>query len=422
MLAHHALRFELSAMTSPKRLLFPFLLLLAPLLIAADHHQSDGKWVSSWVSAQQLTEPHNLPPAPGLAGHTLRQIIQPTLAGTQLRVTFSNAYGEAPLIISSTRIASALDGAAIELSTSTTLTFNGSPSVWIQPGPMMISDAASFTVEPFVNLAISAHVDSVPANVTGHPGSRTTSFIQAGDAVSDSYLPNATQVDRWYLLSALEVMAQPRSAAIVVIGDSITDGRGSTTNKNDRWPNLLARRLHAQPATAEIAVLNQGAGGGRVLRDGLGTSALGRFDRDVLAVPGAKWLIIFEGVNDIGTAVGARARGETTATADDLIAAYRQMILRARRHDIRVIGATIMPFEGFTAYFTAESEADRQAVNHWIRTSGEFDAVIDFDAITRDPKSPSKLSPAVDGGDHLHPSAAGYQIMADAIDLTLFAR
>jgi lysophospholipase L1-like esterase len=403
-------------------LLTATLSLLALLLHAADETTHGPTWVSTWVSAQQLTEPHNLPPAPGLAGHTLRQIIQPTLAGDRVRVTFSNGYGEAPLVISSVRVAASIDGAAIEPATDTALTFNGAPSVTILPGTVMISDDVPFAVTPFSNLAVTVFVESVPTNVTGHPGSRTTSFIQAGNTVSAPDLSEATRVDHWYLLSAVDVKAAPDAATIVVIGDSITDGRGSTTNKNDRWPNLLARRLHANPPTAKIAVLNQGAGGGRVLRDGLGTSALGRFDRDVLAVPGVKWLIVFEGVNDLGTAVGARARGGPAATANDLIAAFRQMILRAHSHGIRVIGATIMAFEGFNAYSTPESEADRQAVNEWIRHSGEFDGVIDFDAITRDPENPSKLSAAVDGGDHLHPSAGGYQIMADAIDLTLFER
>ncbi|HTO03948.1 MAG TPA: SGNH/GDSL hydrolase family protein [Opitutus sp.] len=400
---------------------FAILLLLPLGLCATERTELSGKWINTWVSAQQLTEPHNLPPAPGLSGQTIRQIIQPTLAGNRLRVSFSNGYGEAPLTIASAHVARSIGADAIEPGSDTALKFNGSSSVVIQPGTFIISDDVAFPVTPFENLSVSTYISSMPTHVTGHPGSRTTSFIQPGDVVSAPGLPTAVAVDHWYVLSSIEVWGSPTSAAIVVIGDSITDGRGSTTNQNDRWPNLLARRLNAQPATAQIAVLNQGAGGGRVLRDGLGTSALGRFDRDVVAVPGVKWLVVFAGVNDIGTAVGARAKGEVMATANDLIAAFRQMILRAHRHGIRVIGATIMPFGGFASYDTPESEADRQVVNTWIRTSGEFDGVIDFDAITRDESSPSKLSPAVDGGDHLHPSAKGYEIMAGAIDLSIFA-
>lgn len=381
---------------------------------------ADNKWVASWVSAQQLTEPHNMPPAPGLADRTLRQIIEPTLAGNRLRLTFSNAYGDAPLHLSAVHVARSAGGSAIVANTDTALTFNGSPSVTILPGTSMIADDVAFDVTPFVNLAVTVHVTAVPEKLTGHPGSRTTSFIVPGNAVSAPDLADAVRTEHWYLLADLQVLAAPEASAIVIIGDSITDGRGSITDQNNRWPNLLARRLHANPATAHLAVLNQGAGGGRVLRDGLGTSALGRFDRDVIAIPGVRTLIIFEGVNDLGTAVGARTRGQPHATAADLIAAYQQMIVRAHAHGIRVIGATIMPFAGFKSYDTPESEADRQAVNEWIRNSGAFDGVIDFDAITRDPDHPGKLSAAIDGGDHLHPSADGYRLMAEAIDLSLF--
>ena len=215
-----------------------------------------------------------------------------------------------------------------------------------------------------------------------------------------------------------------RPGAVVILGDSITDGRGSTTNGNDRWPDVLARRLQASPETDTVGVLNAGIGGNRLLRDGLGPHALARLDRDVLAQAGVRWLILLEGINDIGTAAGARAKGEPAATADDIIGAYAQIIERARARGIRVYGATIMPFEGFSyaGYFTPESEADRHKVNAWIRTSGRFDAVIDFDALTRDPERPARLSAAVDGGDHLHPSAAGYRIMGEAVDLALFTK
>jgi Lysophospholipase L1 and related esterases len=405
-------------MPRPRLLLAALALFTTTLAFAAD--TPDRKWVASWVSAQQLVEPHNLPPAPGLAGRTLRQIIQPSLAGNRLRLAFSNAYGEAPVRLTAVHVARSAGGSAIVSQTNAPLTFNGSPSVTLLPGTKMISDEIAFTVTPFDNLAVSVHVEAVPQNLTGHPGSRTGSFIAEGNLTTAPELPDSTRVERWYLLSELEVLAAPDAAAIVVIGDSITDGRGSTTDQNNRWPNLLARRLHANPATAHISVLNQGAGGGRVLRDGLGTSALGRFDRDVIAIPGVRWLIIFEGVNDLGTAVDARANGQPHATAADLIAAYQQMITRAHAHGIKVIGATIMAFAGFTSYDTPESEADRQAVNDWIRNSGAFDGVIDFDAITRDPENPARLAAAVDGGDHLHPSADGYRIMAEAIDLSLF--
>jgi lysophospholipase L1-like esterase len=243
--------------------------------------------------------------------------------------------------------------------------------------------------------------------------------LQPGVDVSAADLPGAVPVEHWYFLDRIDVWADARARAVVVLGDSITDGRGSTTDANNRWPNLLARRLLAEPATARVAVLNQGAGGNRVLRDGIGPNMLARFDRDVLSVPRARWLVVLAGINDIGTATGARARGEPAASARELIAAYRQMLARAHDHGMLVYGATLLPFEGFGAYYGPEAEADRQALNGWIR-SGELDGVIDFDAAARDPGAPTRLAPAVDGGDHLHPSAAGYRIMADSVDLALF--
>lgn len=388
---------------------------------AADSRNGSGRWTTAWVSAQQLTEPGNMPPSPGLGGQTLRQIVRPTLGGTCVRVTFSNVFGDGPMKIAEAHIARSAGGSAIEPGAEGALAFDGTPSVTIEAGASRISDPLPFAVAAHVNLAVTIHFDSVPDALTGHPGSRTTSYIQPGNTVSALSLPDARRTDHWYVLSGIDVWTESRARAIVVLGDSITDGRGSTTNGNDRWPDILAARLAATPATADIAVLNQGIGGNRLLRDGLGPHALARFDRDVLAPAGVRWLIVLEGVNDLGTAVDSRARKQPAATAADLIAAYRQIIVRAHSHGIRVYGATIMPFEGFTMYSTPESEADRQTVNRWIRTSGEFDGVIDFDEATRDPTHPTRLAAAWDSGDHLHLSPAGYRTMADSIDLGLFA-
>jgi lysophospholipase L1-like esterase len=376
-------------------------------------------WIPSWVSTQQPTSPENMPPAPGLVAGTLRQIAQPALGGRRVRVGFSNRFGEGPLSLRAVHIAPASGGAAIAAG-GMGLTFDGRPSVIVQQGASVLSDPVEMPVRPFENLAVTAAFAAVPSAVTGHAGSRTRSFLQTGADVGAADLPEAVPIEHWYFLDRIDVWTDARARAVVVLGDSITDGRGSTTDANDRWPNLLARRLLAEPATARVAVLNQGAGGNRVLRDGIGPNMLARFDRDVLAVPRVRWLVVLAGINDIGTATGARARGEPAASARDLIAAYRQMLARAHDHGMLVYGATLLPFEGFAAYYSTEAEADRQALNTWIRSSGELDGVIDFDAAARDPQAPTRLAPAVDGGDHLHPSAPGYRVMAQAVDLGLF--
>lgn len=364
------------------------------------------------MSAQQLTEPHNLPPEPGLANATLRQVVQLALGGERLRFSFSNEFGNVPLTLQRAHVAISKGGSAIEPRSDTPLSFGGRASLTLAPGATITSDEVALSVTALSNLAITLAFDGAPpTDVTGHPGSRTTSYLQPGADVSAPELPAAQATEHWYFLSEIDVLTDARARAIVTLGDSITDGRGSTTNHNDRWPNLLSRRLLARPETALISVLNQGAGGNRVLEQGLGVPALARFERDVLAPPGVRWVVIFEGINDLGAS--------PPATAPALIAAFREMIGKARARQIAVIGGTILPFEG-SDYFTPAGEAARQAFNHWLRSSGELDGVIDFDQIARDPQAPTRLSAAVDGGDHLHPSAQGYRVMASAIDLRLF--
>ena len=240
-------------------------------------------------------------------------------------------------------------------------------------------------------------------------GSRRVSYL-AGVVRRGGRAPNG-----------VDVLAGKSTAAIVTLGDSITDGSKSTTNANNRWPDELARRLQTNKGTQKVAVLNEGIGGNRLIHDRTAQNALARFDRDVLAQDGVRWLIVLEGVNDLGTRVSAKEHNEQAATADDLISAYEQIIFRAHAHNIRVYGATILPFEG-AHYFTQDGEADRQKVNQWIRTSGQFDAVIDFDAVTRDSKNTSHFSEAADSGDHLHPADGGYKIMGGAVDLKLFKK
>jgi lysophospholipase L1-like esterase len=339
-----------------------------------------------------------------------------------LRVRFSNAFGRTPLALASAHIARSAGGGAIRRRTDKPLTFRGRPSIEIPARAVTVSDPLPFHLPPLSDLAVTVHLRQVPTEVTGHPDSGATSYLESANVISSADLTPATRVDHWYFLNGVDVVAGDGAAAVATLGDSITNGRGSTTNGNDRWPDDLARRLNAGEGTAEVAVVNEAIGGNRLLRDRLGPSALARLDSDVLALPGVRWLIILEGINDLGAraAAGTMVDRESVATADEIIAAYRQIVARAHACRIRVYGATLLPFEGARDSFTLDGEADRRKVNDWIRTSRAFDGVIDFDAVTRDPSRPSRLSPMADGGDHLHPSAAGYAIMADSIDLRLF--
>ncbi len=380
-------------------------------------------WVASWATPQQIPEAKNALPA--LHDATLRQVVHLSLGGTRLRIHISNVFGTLPLHLSAVHIAR--PGAAagsIDAASDRALRFSGHADVTIPAGADYISDPIGFSVPPLGDLAITLHYDDTPAQQTGHPGSRATSFYAPGDHVADAVLPGATAVDHWYQIEGVDVLAFADAAAVAVLGDSITDGRGSTTNGNDRWTDVLAWRLRRSPQWPNIAVLNKGIGGGRVLQDGLGPSALARFDRDVLAPASVKWLIVLEGINDL--AVLTRDAPATpqahAAMVAGVIAGYAQIIARAHAHGIKVYGATILPDLGGDYYHPdAQNEADRHAVNAWIRSPGHFDAVIDFDAALRDPAAPDALLPAYDSGDHLHPNPAGYKAMADAVPLALFA-
>ncbi|GAB2624540.1 SGNH/GDSL hydrolase family protein [Streptomyces capparidis] len=391
-----------------------------------------GHWVDTWTAAPQLTEPHNMPPAPFtqdglvLADTTLRQTVHVSLGGDRVRLHLSNAFGGAPLPITSVSVALPADGragvSAIRPGSSRPVTFHGRSSVVVPKGTHMVSDPLDFAVEPRTNLTVTVYLAEGQASedVTSHPGSRTTSHLLRGDHVRDTDLPGATPVDHWYFLSGVEVWSGRGTGSAVMLGDSLTDGRGSTTNGNDRWPDQLLERLHARRPTQGVAVVNQALGGNRVLNDGLGPAALARLDRDVLARSGATWLVVYEGVNDIGTAEATEQAQRRVA--QDLITAYDQIVLRAHAKGLRVYGATLTPFGGNTNYDDPDGhrERARETVNEWIRTSGRFDAVLDFDRAARDPDQPRRLLPAYDTGDHLHLNPVGYRALADAVPPRLF--
>ena len=376
----------------------------------------NGEWIGTWGASQQLVEPRNMPPKPGLANNTLRQVVHVTLGGNRLRVKFSNKFSTTPLTLKAVHIAITADSSAIIPGTDKALTFNGKSEIIIPAEKAVMSDPIPFKLKPLSNVTVSIHYGHVSPNVTGHPGSRETSFLVTGNEVSATNITSGARMNHWYTIERIDVVAPKSAASIIALGNSITDGHASGTNKNGRWTDDLARRLHANPDTKDISVLNEGIGGNCILHGCLGPTALSRFDRDVLNEPKVKWLIILEGINDIGGAHGVKA---SRIIADRLIDSYKWMIKAAHAHGIKVYGGTMTPFAG-SFYDKPGHIAAWKKVNKWIRNSGRFDAVIHFDAAMKDPAHPLHLIPKDDSGDHLHPNPAGYRKMAKAINLKLF--
>jgi lysophospholipase L1-like esterase len=364
------------------------------------------------MAAPQRTEPANLPPDPGFVDTTLRQVVRVSSGGGSMRVRLSNAFGTAPLCLSAVHVARSGGGGTIVPGSDRRLTFRRKSSTTMAPGTQVVSDALRVRLAALSDVVVTLHLRTSTDAITGHPGSRCTSYLAPGQQVSAVALVGVVPVDHWYFLTGIDVVADANAAALVVLGDSITDGRGSPTNGNGRWTDFLARRLLADRATAHVAVLNAGIGGNCVVSGGLGPPALERLDWDVLAQSGARWLVVFAGINDLGT---------RSATARQLIDAYGQIAVRARSKGLRVYGATLLPCGG-SFYDTPELEAARQSVNAWIRATGAFDAVLDFEQVLRDPQSPTRLSRAAESPDGLHPANRGYQVLADSIDLRLFGR
>jgi lysophospholipase L1-like esterase len=406
------------------RRLFVNGLVAAALVLTGPAVAQEGgsRWSASWASAQVLAEVDNaLTLAEG--DMTLRQIVRLSAGGSRVRVRVSNRFGNSPLQIAAAHVGRAVaPGQQTLQHTGQGLTFVGKASAIIPAGADYVSDPVTLPVEAGTDLAVSLHVPALPAQQTGHPGARATAFVAPGNQTASVTLDQAEPVTRWYLLSAVEVDAVT-PAVIALFGDSITDGYGVPADTNQRWSDHLSARLRATPGLENAAVINLGIGGNRILRDGLGPNAAARFDRDVLDQAGVTHVVILEGVNDLGvlTRDAPVAAEAHAAIVRELTSAYAQMVAAARERGIVAIGATIMPFAGSAYYHPGpETEADRQAVNAWIRAPGNFDAVIDFDAITRDPARPDRLDAAFDSGDGLHPSMAGYRMMAEVVSLDLF--
>jgi len=418
------------------------LLAIQPLTIAQS--RSGEHWVGTWATSE-VGRPQTPPPpatpvavAPAPSGQaipapsaptpfmhfnnqTLRQIVHTSVGGSRMRVVFSNTFGTRPLTIAEAHVALREKDAAVVPGSDRKLTFSGRPTVTIPSGALMYTDSVDITLPPMADVAIDTYLPgdtNTPSPLTMHNAARQTSYVsETGNHTGAANFPVVATTASWFLLSRVEVMAPEAVGAIVAFGDSITDGTGSTANANNRWPDLLARRLSAEPGGTKMAVLNAGIGGNRLLGElafGAGINALARFEAQVLGQTGVTHVIVLEGINDIGN-----ARQNPTPTGEDLIAAHKQLVERAHTRGLKIYGATLTPFEG-AAYFTREGEAKRTLLNEWIRSSRTYDGVIDFDVATRDPSNPLRFLPAYDSGDHLHPTDAGYQAMANAVDLALF--
>jgi lysophospholipase L1-like esterase len=387
-------------------------------------------WIGTW-GASPL--PPNVaagpfPATPSFENQTIRQIVRISAGGDRLRLRLTNEYGTAPLEIGAARVAIADGEAAIRSGTDRVVTFGGRTSGVIPTGAPLLSDPIELAVADLENLSISLYFPNATGACTCHGTGMQNAFVSApGDFTAGTFTPAQTNQARAFL-SGVEVQ-RDGAGVIVAFGDSITDGIGSTAGANRRWPDLLAERLAARRRAQPFGVVNHGISGNRVLSDGAGESALARFDRDVLSVSGVTHVIVFEGVNDLGIAYG-RFEGPMaairnlmppglTATEETMVAGYRQLIARAHARGLKIYGATIAPYQG-AMYFSAEGEAVRQAVNKWMRESGEFDAVLDFDAAFRDPAQPAQMKEGFHSGDFLHGSDAGYKAVADSIDLRLF--
>jgi lysophospholipase L1-like esterase len=422
---------------------FLLLCLLASLCLGCAQQTDDGlHWVSAWGAAQQLSvetrpdwveppppelrtgpqPPSPIPPYPeAFADETLRMVVRTSLGGNRLRLTFSNALGMSPVRIGAVHVALHERDSAIVGESDRSVTFGGQTSFAIQPGALVVSDPVEFAIPALAEIAVSVYLPEHTDGVTTHELGLNTTYVARGNTASAASLPDATTNRTYFWLAGIDVLAPSNAGAIVTFGDSITDGFSSTANAHQAWPDLLAARLNAQAAKSPWGVVNVGISGNRVRRELVGASGLARFDRDVLSRAGVKWLVLFEGINDITFSALPRVPANQRTTAQELIEALSQLVDRAHAHGVKVMGGTLMPMGGLWLH-NPETEAMRLSVNEWIRNGGKFDAVVDFDAATRDPEQPARLRPEFDSGDHIHPNDAGNSAMADAIDTSVFDR
>jgi lysophospholipase L1-like esterase len=405
------------------RILLSFGLFCSTLLpVLPAHAAAPAQWTGTWTTAPVPAENKS---ALFSTDTTLRQLVHVSLGGSTVRVTFTNEFGTQPLVIGAASIALPTNGdlgndGAIAAAGSMPLTFSGHAGTTIPAGAVWVSDPVEFKLGALSNLVVTIFLPGQTlTTLTAHGFANTTNLVASGNQLTAASLVSAQSMYSWHFLKDVEVDASG-AGSIVTLGDSITDGSHSTRDKNARWPDVLAERLQANKSTRGLGILNVGIGGNRVLHDGTGPSALARFDRDVLAQAGVKYLVLLESINDIGHAADPK-KPYDPVTADDLIAGLSQLVQRAHTHGIKVIGATLTPYGG-AGYSSPAGETMRQAVNQWIRTSKELDGVIDFEKATQDPANPAAYAAFADSGDHLHPSDAGYKAMGDAIDLKLFSK
>ena len=415
------------------RLVFVRSLVFASLLAAAwrgdDAKAAETRWIGTWGASPspQLPDMAQMEKANlKFSNQTVREIVHVSVGGAAIRIRLSNAYGKEAVEIGSVHVGVREAGATIKAGSDHAVTFSGESKITIPPNALVLSDPIPLKIAPLSDLAISIYLPKSELGAGIHYSAQQTNYIAGGDVASASDLPDAAKITSWVFLTGVDVTATGSAATLVAFGDSITDGARSSNDSNHRWPNFLADRLVKRSGSAPIGVLDEGIGGNRILHDpnsniAFGVNALARFDRDVLAQPAVKYVIVLEGINDLGHS-GPNLFPDEQVGAAEIIAGLKQLIARAHEKGLKIYGATLTPFVGvpFAGYYSDEKEVQRKAINEWIRTSHAFDGVIDFEKAVRDPAHPDHIAEAYDSGDHLHPKDEGYKAMADLIDLSLF--